>query len=512
MPFHRAGPDEQLRADLRVGPPVPGQPGDLLLLRGQVGPGVLDPPAHLLPGGQQLSPGPFGETLGAHGRERLVRGPQLATGLGPPVLAAQPLAVAQPGPGQVYGHPGPAQPVERLAVQLIRRGPVGQQRQGPRRRPAGPVGAARRGDLRQLSRRLGGPLLLVAPDRRFHQLVQRPRRDDQFAGGTGAVGGLEGEPVVAEAVVQHGVGVLGDGQRRALTPVASPLDHLLGQLGGRRRVPSPRGEQQRDIRQGGRPDSGVDALALRQQGRRRRQLTGLDLDLGEVVERERKPAQRAVRPGQPDLAGGELEPRLVVPQIHRDEVIGHAQPVQLRRPGPVAVQRLAEQGGGRRVPVGQPHRQAAEQQLGVLGLPVPRSCRSGRARDLERVLPAGQAADVDGGHEGLQIGLPGQARVQVLQPLGRLEQQRRRVAPSSQRERDLRPHPLHQRVAELTQRPDLGRGQESLRGLDIPRRVLRPGRLERARRPLGRVRSEHDGSLPERRGGRHPAPAPGAAR
>jgi len=363
VPFHRAGPDEQLRADLRVGPPVPGQPGDLLLLRGQVGPGVLDPPAHLLPGGQQLSPGPFGETLGAHGRERLVRGPQLATGLGPPVLAAQPLAVAQPGPGQVYGHPGPAQPVERLAVQLIRRGPVGQQRQGPRRRPAGPVGAARRGDLRQLSRRLGGPLLLVAPDRRFHQLVPRPRRDDQLAGGAGALRGLGGELVVAEAVVQHGRGVLGDGQRRALAPVRGPPDHLLGQLAGGRRVPPPRGEQQRDVRKGGRPDPRVDAFALRQQGRRGRQLTRLDLDLGQVVERERKPAQRAVSAGQPDLAGGELEPRPVVPQVHRDQAVGDAPPVQLLRPGPVPPQRLAEQGRGGRVPVGQPHRQAAEQPI-----------------------------------------------------------------------------------------------------------------------------------------------------
>jgi hypothetical protein len=412
------------------------------------------------------------------------------------------------------GHPGPGQPLERLAVQLVGGFSVGQQRLGPRRRPAGPVGTARRGDLRQPPRCRGGLLALVAPHRRLHQLVQRPWRDDQLAGGTGQVRGLGGEPVVAEAVVQHGPGVLGDGQRRALAPIAGPLDHLLGQPGGGRRVPPPRGEQQRDVRQGSRPDPGVDALALRQQGRRRRQLTGLDLDLGQVIERERKPAQRAVRAGQPDLAGGELEPRLVVPQVHRDQVVGHEPPVQLLRPGPVAAQRLAEQGSGGRVPVGQPRRQAAEQQLGVRErLVLGRGrCRSGRARDLEHVLPVGQAAGVDGGHQGFQIGLPGQAGVQVLQPLRRPEQQRRRVAPSSQRERDLRPHPLHERVVELTQRADLGRGQECLRGLEIPGCVLRPGRLERARRTLTRVRGEHDGPLPERRGGRHPAPAQGAAR
>jgi len=134
------------------------------------------------------------------------------------------------------------------------------------------------------------------------------------------------------------------------------------------------------------------------------------------------------------------------------------------------------------------------------------------ARDLSRVLSLGEPAGVDRRYQGFEIGLPGQLGIQALQPLRCPQHERRRVAAASQRERDLRPHPLHERVAELAERPDLGRGQQGLRGLEVARRVLRPGRLERTRRPLARVRGEHDGALPERRGRRHPAAAQGAAR
>ena len=48
---------------LRVGPAVPGQLGDFLLLRSQVGAGVLGPLAYLLAGGHQLAPGPFGAVV-----------------------------------------------------------------------------------------------------------------------------------------------------------------------------------------------------------------------------------------------------------------------------------------------------------------------------------------------------------------------------------------------------------------------------------------------------------------
>ena len=61
----------------------------------------------------------------------------------------------------------------------------------------------------------------------------------------------------------------------------------------------------------------------------------------------------------------------------------------------------------------------------------------------------GEPAGVDRGHEGFEVGLSGQLGIQSLQPLGRSQQQRRRIAAPLQRKRDLRPHPLHVRAAEL---------------------------------------------------------------
>ena len=72
-----------------------------------------------------------------------------------------------------------------------------------------------------------------------------------------------------------------------------------------------------------------------------------------------------------------------------------------------------------------------------------------RPRDLQDVLPMGQPAGVDRGHQGFEIGLPGQLGIQGLQPLRGSQQQRRRVATAPQGKRDLRPHPLHVRKAEL---------------------------------------------------------------
>jgi hypothetical protein len=47
----------------------------------------------------ELSPRAFGERLGAHGRERVERGPQLVAGFGASLLPAQPFAVNQAGAG-----------------------------------------------------------------------------------------------------------------------------------------------------------------------------------------------------------------------------------------------------------------------------------------------------------------------------------------------------------------------------------------------------------------------------
>jgi hypothetical protein len=71
VPFHGAGPDEQLCADLLVGPSLASQPGDFLLLRSEVGAGFVRALAHPLPRGPQLPARADGEGVRAHGGERL---------------------------------------------------------------------------------------------------------------------------------------------------------------------------------------------------------------------------------------------------------------------------------------------------------------------------------------------------------------------------------------------------------------------------------------------------------
>ena len=104
------------RADLGIGAPVSGQPGDVLLLRGELGVRVDLASADLLAGGEQLPAGAFGEGLGADRGEQVVGGAQLVAGVDPPVLAAQPLAVQQVGAGEVGPQRGAAEPLDRLGV------------------------------------------------------------------------------------------------------------------------------------------------------------------------------------------------------------------------------------------------------------------------------------------------------------------------------------------------------------------------------------------------------------
>jgi hypothetical protein len=83
------------------------------------------------PGGlasrQQLVPGPLAERLHSDRAEHVVRGAQLRPRLGPPALAARPLAVEQVRAGQFGPEAGAAQPVKRLAVPALGVLAVGQQ-------------------------------------------------------------------------------------------------------------------------------------------------------------------------------------------------------------------------------------------------------------------------------------------------------------------------------------------------------------------------------------------------
>src|SRR5215471_14663095 len=86
--FDGAGADEQPGGDLPVGQVLGDQAGDLLLLRGQHLLGLGGARAGPFAGGAQFARGSFGESVGSHGREHLMREAQLLAGAAAAPLAA----------------------------------------------------------------------------------------------------------------------------------------------------------------------------------------------------------------------------------------------------------------------------------------------------------------------------------------------------------------------------------------------------------------------------------------
>src|SRR5262249_19154781 len=118
--LHRAGADEQLCADLRVGQTLFGEPSDVCFLGREHGAGVVGPLTRSLTGGQELVAGALGEPLGPDAAEHLVGGSELLTCVDAPVFATQPFAVQEPGAGKVHDTTATREPLDRLAVERLR--------------------------------------------------------------------------------------------------------------------------------------------------------------------------------------------------------------------------------------------------------------------------------------------------------------------------------------------------------------------------------------------------------
>jgi hypothetical protein len=86
----------------------------VLLLRGELAVGVDLAFADLLAGGEQFPARTLGEGVGADRGEQVVGGVQLVAGVEPPLLATEPLAVEQVGPGKLGPQRCAAQPLDRL--------------------------------------------------------------------------------------------------------------------------------------------------------------------------------------------------------------------------------------------------------------------------------------------------------------------------------------------------------------------------------------------------------------
>src|SRR3954454_24247842 len=121
VPFHGAGADVQLRADLRVGATVAGQCRYLLFLGRELIAGVVSALAHLLASGQQLASRALCEAIGSHRGENGMCLAELFAGIDPPGLTAEPLAIAEPGTSEVRRHPRTPERLDRRSVQMLRR-------------------------------------------------------------------------------------------------------------------------------------------------------------------------------------------------------------------------------------------------------------------------------------------------------------------------------------------------------------------------------------------------------
>ena len=408
------------------------------LLCRQVVPGLDQAFAHGSAGGKQFNPGTLGEALAAHLGEHPVRDAQLLAGVGPPALPAQPLAVAQPCPGQVPRHPGRGQPPDCPQVQLFGCVAVLDEGARPGAGAQRPGGSAGRRPLRETLNGLPREIRSSAPGGGLGEFVQSPGRHHDVVRGAGLLSRFQSLRVLAEAVVQDRQVVVGTGNRdpspRACAPwvIASTRRERGGLLA------APCREPERKLR----PDVTVQPLGLGEQQRGGGKFARLGERAGEVVQGVGKQQQRARRPGELDLTGRQFAPRLVVPQLLGGDVVGQAHPVQLALLAAVGGDGLAQ---GRRcggAAVGQPGREPEQQQLtGGQGFAAERRGPGG-VRDVRHVGAGGESAGVDRGDQRLEMSLTGEFGVQRLQPPGGVQQQPRGVPSTSHVECDLGAHAL----------------------------------------------------------------------
>src|SRR5438093_564385 len=141
MPLDGARTEVELRCDLRIGATVPGQSSDVLLLRRQLVPAVVVLP-HVLARCDELPARALGEPVRGHQDEHVVSGAQLLPSVAAAVLAPQPLAEQKMRARQLRTDRGAAQAIDRLAIELLGRWAVQEERSRARLDTKAPVAVA----------------------------------------------------------------------------------------------------------------------------------------------------------------------------------------------------------------------------------------------------------------------------------------------------------------------------------------------------------------------------------
>ena len=129
-----------------------------------------------LAGGQELAPGALGERLDAHAGEHVVGRAQLLARVDAAALAAQPFAVEQMAAGELDAQAGPAEPRDRLTVEIVGDIAVAEQGADPGVDPQHPVGRRHTRAFGQPPERGPDERHVAGPRRRLGQLGHEPRR------------------------------------------------------------------------------------------------------------------------------------------------------------------------------------------------------------------------------------------------------------------------------------------------------------------------------------------------
>ena len=164
------GADEQLGRDLSVGLALGGEPGDLLLLRGELVTGFRCSCARVFARGQQLDPRTVRECGRSHRFEDLVGGSEMYPCVAATARPPQPFAVEQMRARQLGRQAGMAEVVERFAIESLGRVVGGEQRTGAEQQTERPGRAARIRPFAEAIQRGPGGIFIAGADGRLDHI------------------------------------------------------------------------------------------------------------------------------------------------------------------------------------------------------------------------------------------------------------------------------------------------------------------------------------------------------
>ncbi len=273
--------------------------------------------ARVLTGGAEFACGARGERRGAHVGQHSIRGAQLVPGLLPPPLAAQPLAVDEVSTGCLTGDARLLESRDRLQIVVFGRRPCDRQRSRACFKTERPRGAAGTRTCAQTFERERRRLGVAGADGCLDELGQRNGTQRQLDRVARPLRGLLRRGVLPSSVEQHRECILTQRGLRALLGVVVVPPRGVVELGHGGSVALPRREDHAGMTNRSVAGRVGDRRRLCRQFTCAGELTADDQNVRAKAERQGKQRQRAIGPGQVDVAGGESMREVVLEDAHR---------------------------------------------------------------------------------------------------------------------------------------------------------------------------------------------------